>query len=87
MEIEYIYPDNNDKQREEQMRRLERENTIGCLVMGLFLLIGAFVFLSLLPFFLIVLGYSILGLGIYIIYKAYLEDTVLNFIQKIKSHH
>lgn len=84
MEIEYIYPDPDDKDFNKQIKQMQKENTIGCLVLGLFLLGGLFLFLTMLPVILIVLGYSILFLSVYIIYKAYLEDFVLNLINKIK---
>ena len=39
MEIEYIYPDPDDnKDIEAQIKKMQKENTLGCLVMGLFLL-------------------------------------------------
>ena len=63
---------------------MQKENTIGCLVLGLIFLGGLFLFLTMLPIILIVLGYSIIFLSIYILYKAYLEDFVLRFIDKIK---
>lgn len=75
MKIEYIIP--NQPQ--------QSNNPLGCFIMLLFLLGGLFVFLSLLPLILIVLAYSILFLGIYVIYKAYLESFTLNLIQKLKS--
>ena len=84
MEIEYIYPDPDDKDFNKQIKQMQKENTIGCLVLGLFLLGGLFLFLTMLPVILIVLGYSILFLSVYIAYKAYLEDFVLNLISKIK---
>lgn len=84
MEIEYIYPDPNDKDFNKQIKQMQKENTIGCLVLGLIFLGGLFLFLTMLPIILIVLGYSIIFLSIYILYKAYLEDFVLRFIDKIK---
>lgn len=42
-------------------------------------------FLTLLPILLIILGYSIIVLAVYIVYKAWLEEPVLNLIQKLKS--
>ena len=51
----------------------------------LFLLGGLFIFLTLLPILLIILGYSIIVLAVYIAYKAWLEEPVLNLIQKLKS--
>ena len=46
---------------------------------------GLFIFLTLLPILLIILGYSIIVLAVYIVYKAWLEEPVLNLIQKLKS--
>ena len=41
MEIEYIYPDpNDDRDLEKQLKQMQKENTLGCLIMGLFLLGG-----------------------------------------------
>lgn len=84
MEIEYIYPDPDDKDFNKQIKQMQKENTIGCLVLGLIFLGGLFLFLTMLPIILIVLGYSIIFLSIYILYKAYLEDFVLRLIDKIK---
>ncbi len=84
MKIEYIYPDPDDRDLKKQIKQMQKENTIGCLVLGLFILGGVFIFLTMLPAILLVLGYSILFLSIYILYKAYLEDFVLTFIDKIK---
>ena len=84
MEIEYIYPDPDDKDFKKQIKQMQKENTIGCLVLGLIFLGGLFLFLTMLPIILIVLGYSIIFLSIYILYKAYLEDFVLRLIDKIK---
>lgn len=84
MEIEYIYPDPDDHDFNKQIKQMQKENTIGCLVMGLVFLGGLFIFLTMLPIILIVVGYSILFLSIYIIYKAYLEEYVVSFINKIK---
>ena len=86
MEIEYIYPDPDDnKDIEAQIKKMQKENTLGCLIMGLFLLGGLFIFLTLLPIILVILGYSILILAVYIAYKAWLEEPVLNLIAKIKA--
>ena len=84
MEIEYIYHTSEDEDREVEktIRRIERENTIGCLISGLVMLCLLFVFLYLLPFFLILIGISIITIACIIFYKAYLEQFVLNFIQK-----
>ncbi|MBQ8751348.1 MAG: hypothetical protein IJZ30_06920 [Alphaproteobacteria bacterium] len=85
MEIEYIYPDPDDKDLKKQIKQMQRENTLGCLVLGLFILGGLFLFLTMLPIILVVFGYSILFLSVYILYKAYLEDFVLTLIDKIKN--
>lgn len=86
MEIEYIYPDpKDDRDLDAQLKKMQKENTLGCLIMGLFLLGGLFIFLTLLPILLIILGYSIIVLAVYIVYKAWLEEPVLNLIQKLKS--
>ena len=86
MEIGYIYPDpNDDRDLEKQLKQMQKENTLGCLIMGLFLLGGLFIFLTLLPILLVILGYSIIVLAIYIGYKAWLEEPVLRLIDKIKS--
>ena len=86
MEIEYIYPDpKDDRDLDAQLKKMQKENTLGCLIMGLFLLGGLFIFLTLLPILLIILGYSIIVLAVYIAYKAWLEEPVLNLIQKLKS--
>lgn len=86
MEIEYIYPaPKDDRDLDAQLKKMQKENTLGCLIMGLFLLGGLFIFLTLLPILLIILGYSITVLAVYIVYKAWLEEPVLNLIQKLKS--
>jgi len=85
MEIEYIYPNSDDKDIEKQLKQMKKESTLGCLIMGLVLLGGLFIFLTILPILLVVIGYSILFLSIYIVYKAYLEDYILSFIDKIKK--
>ena len=84
MEIEYIYPDDDKNDLESQIKQIKKENTLGCLIMGLLLLSGFFIFLSLLPIILMIIGYSIIFLSVYIIYKAYLEDFILSLIQKLK---
>lgn len=86
MEIEYIYPDpNDDKKIREEIKQIKKQNTLGCLVSLLVIFIGGFVFLTLLPFILVVLGWSILFLGVYILYKAYVEEYVFKFIYWLKS--
>lgn len=85
MEIEYIYPDPDDKRDiEAQIKQMQKENTLGCLVLCLVFLGAAFIFLTVLPEILLILGWSILFLGIYIVYKAYLEEWVIRLIDKIK---
>lgn len=86
MEIEYIYPDpDDDKDVREQIRLMKKQDTLGCLTSLLVLFVVLFVFLTLLPFMLAVLGWSILFLGVYILYKAYLEEYIANFISWLKS--
>lgn len=83
MEIEYIYHNKDEEQDiEQQIRRIKQENTIGCLFSTLILLAVLFVALLLLPFFITIIGYTIIVLSIYLGYKMYLERHVLNFIQK-----
>ena len=84
MEIEYIYPNNNDNDLEKQLKQMKRESTLGCLIFALLFLGAIFIFLTILPVILVVIGYSILFLGIYIVYKAYIEDMVISLINKIK---
>lgn len=84
MEIEYIYPDPDDKDFNKQIKQMHNQNMIGCLILGLVLLGGLFIFLTMLPIILIVIGYSILFLSIYIVYKAYLEEFVIKIINKLK---
>lgn len=86
MEIEYIYPDPDDERNiKAQIKQLQKENTMGCLIMALVLLGGLFILLAVLPVVLVILGWSIVFLGVYIVYKAYVEDFVLNLIQKLKN--
>lgn len=86
MEIEYIYPDpDDDKDVREQIRLMKKQDTLGCLTSLLVLFVVLFVFLTLLPFMLAVLGWSILFLGVYILYKAYLEVYVMRLIFWLKS--
>lgn len=84
MEIEYIYLDPDDKDFNKQIKQMHNQNMIGCLILGLVLLGGLFIFLTMLPIILIVIGYSILFLSIYIVYKAYLEEFVIKIINKLK---
>lgn len=86
MKIEYIYhADNENGITEQELKRLEREETLGCLFTGLVLLIMVYLFLAMLPFLLVITGIMIIALGAYIVYKLYLESWTLNFIQKMKS--
>ena len=88
MKIEYIYPDpDDDKNITAQIKQMQKENLLGCLIAGLVLLSGLFILLALLPIILVILGWSILIISVFIIYKAYLEEPVLNLIQKLKSRH
>jgi len=87
MEIEYIYPnqdDDDNKNFKKQVKQMQKDSTLGCLILALCMLGVLFIFFTILPIILVVLGYSILFLSIYIIYKAYLEVFVLNFIEKLK---
>ncbi|MBO5038937.1 MAG: hypothetical protein J6C85_05745 [Alphaproteobacteria bacterium] len=86
MEIEYIYPDpDDDKEVQEQIRLMKKQDTLGCLTSLLVLFVVLFVFLTLLPFMLAALGWSILFLSVYILYKAYLEVYVIRLIFWLKS--
>ena len=83
MEIEYIY--HNPKEEElviEEIKRQQKEDTIGCLFSGLILLLGLAIFLIMLPFLLTFILYLIVFTSIVLVYKLYLESHVLNFIQK-----
>ena len=83
MKIDYIYrADNENGITEEELKRMEREETIGCLLTGLVLLVMVYLFLAMLPFLLVFLGIMIVALAGYIFYKLYLESYVLNYIQK-----
>jgi hypothetical protein len=85
MEIEILPPDNNDREKLYQaMKEAERQETIGCLLVGLLMLVMAFAFLAMLPVLLVILGYTIAFTAIYLVYKMWLEQPLLNFIQK---HH
>lgn len=87
MEIEYIYPDPDDEHDiKAQIKQLQKENTMGCLIMALVLLGGLFILLAVLPVILVILGWSVIFLSVYIVYKAYLEDFVLSLINKLKNH-
>ena len=83
MPKEYIYESkNSDHDFEITFQQLERENTIGCLISGMVMLCLLFIFFALLPFFLTIIGVFIIVLACITIYKVYLEQHVLNFIQK-----
>lgn len=88
MKVEYIYHTPRDEDREIEMtiHQIEKENTIGCLISSMIMLGILFIFFSLLPFFLTILGILIIVLACITIYKAYLEQHVLNFIQKHNLH-
>ncbi len=86
MKIEYIYPDDEDnKDLTAQLKQMQKESTLGCLIAGLMLLSGVFILLAVLPILLTILGWSILVLSVYIIYKAYLEEPTQKLIAKLKS--
>lgn len=83
MEIEYIYHNpKEDEQLIEELKRQKKADTIGCLFSGLVLLLGLFIFLTILPFLLTFILYLIVFTAIMLVYKVYLESHVLNFIQK-----
>lgn len=87
MKIEYIYPDDDDNNKNlaAQLKQMQKESTLGCLIAALVLLSGVFILLAVIPILLTIIGWSILVLGVYIVYKAYLEEPVQNFIQKLKA--
>lgn len=87
MKIEYIYPDDENKHDlTAEIKQLQKESTLGCLIAGLMLLSGVFILLAILPIVLTILGWSILVLSVYIVYKAYLEEPVSRLINKLKPH-
>ncbi len=87
MKIEYIYPDDENKDLTAELKQMQKENTLGCLIAALVLLSGLFILLAVIPILLTILGWSILVLSVYIVYKAYLEEPVQKLIQKLKSRH
>ena len=87
MEIEILPPEGEDKEKFYQaFKQAERQETVGCLVMGLMVSVFLFVFLSLLPVFLVMLGSIIAITTVYLIYKMWLETPILDFIEKHHSH-
>lgn len=83
MEIEILPPEGDDREKfYKAFKEAERQETIGCLMMSLVMLIMGSVFLTLLPVMLVILGYAILFTAIYLVYKMWLEVPILNFIQK-----
>ena len=83
MEIEILPPEGKDREKFYQaIKEAERQETIGCLMMTLVMLIMGAVFLTLLPVMLVILGYAIAVTAIYLVYKLWLEAPILNFIQK-----
>lgn len=87
MKIEYIYPDDENKDLTAELKQMQKESTLGCLIAALVLLSGLFILLAVIPILLTILGWSILALSVYIVYKAYLEEPVQKLIQKLKSRH
>ena len=83
IEYDYIITPSNENLKQE-MKRLKREETIGCLIGSLILLVALFIIISLLPFILFILGWLIIFIAAITIYKMYFESAVLNFIQKRK---
>lgn len=86
MKIEYIYPpSDNEKEIEMQLKQMQKENMLGCLVSALFFLCGLSLLLLLLPALLIVTGYAAAALAVYIVYKAWLEDWIFRLIKNLKN--
>ena len=84
MKIE-IYRSIDDREDfSDEIRRLRRENFLGCLSAALFLLVGLYILLALLPFLLVFIGVMIICIGVIVVYKMYCESFVLNFIQKMR---
>ena len=84
MKIE-IYRSIDDREDfSDEIRRLRRENFLGCLSAGLVLLIGLYILLALLPFLLVFIGVMIICISVIVVYKIYCESFVLNFIQKMR---
>lgn len=85
MEIEILPPEGDDNEKFYlALKEAERQETIGCLLVGLFMLVMIFAFLTMLPLLLVILGYAIIFTAVYLVYKMWLEQPLLNFIQK---HH
>ena len=82
MKIEYLPPEKEDEILNETLKQAQKEEALGCLLMGLFMLIMLFTFLAMLPVLLIILGAIITCTALYLAYKIWLERHVLNFIQK-----
>lgn len=88
MKIEYIYPDSKDeKDLKAELKQMQKENTIGCLIAGLVLLSAIFILLALLPIILTILGWSMLTISAYIIYKVYVEEHIEKLISWLKNRH
>ena len=89
MSSKYIYHNskNTDPEIEITFQKLEKENTIGCLIFSIVMLSLLFIFLTILPFLLTVIEFLIIILACITIYKVYLERHVLNFIQKHHLRH
>lgn len=86
MKIEYIYPNNKDpKDIKKMLKEMQKENTIGCLVAALVLISAVFILLALLPIILTILGWSMLTISVYILYKVYAEEYVEKLIDWLKS--
>jgi len=87
MKIEIYRSTDNRQEFSDEIKRLRRENLLGCLTASLALLIGLYILLALLPFLLVFIGIMIIVIGVIVIYKVYCESFVLNFIQKMKMKH
>ena len=83
MKIEIYRATENEQDFAKEIKRLQRENLLGCLMAGLILLIGLYIILALLPFLLVFIGVMIVVTGVIVVYKLYCESFVLNFIQKM----
>ena len=84
MKIEIYQSYDKERDFSDEIKRLRRENLLGCLISGLVLLIGLYILLALLPFLLVFIGIMIVCIGVIVIYKMYCESFVLNFIQKMR---
>lgn len=86
MKIEYIYPEDEDpKDLKKALKEMQKENTIGCLIAALVLISAVFILLALLPIILTILGWSMLTISIYVLYKVYAEEYVEKLIDWLKS--